>query len=137
MENIIKIYKKNKEIINYIIFGGFTTLVNFIVYFSFTNLLNIHYLIANIIAWIAAVLFAYVTNRLYVFEKVNIGFKLVFREMCLFFMSRLISGVAETAILFCMIDLFNFGENISKVVVAFVVVILNYIFSKVLVFKKY
>lgn len=137
MSKFENLYKKNKEIINYIIFGVLTTIVNFIVYFTFTNVLNVHYIIANSVAWFLSVLFAYVTNRLFVFEKVNNSFKEIFRETILFFVSRLVSGILETLILILLIDIMNINSNYSKILVAVIVVILNYVFSKLIVFRKY
>ena len=137
MKKILDLYKKYKEIINYIIFGGFTTLVNFAVYFACIDFLNIHYLISNVIAWFLSVVFAYVTNRLFVFEKVNFSFAGIVREIVLFFGARLLSGAIETGSLFLMVDMIGLSDRISKIVVAVVVVILNYVFSKLVVFKKY
>lgn len=137
MEKILKLYNKYKELINYVIFGGLTTLVNFIVYFACIDVLAIHYLLANIIAWFLSVVFAYVTNRLFVFEKVNFSLRSIVRETILFFGARLLSGAIETASLFVMVSLIGFSEKISKLAVAIIVVILNYIFSKLIVFRKY
>lgn len=64
-----KLIQKNKEVIMYLIFGVLTTLVNIVVYYILNDLLHIHYMVANVIAWIASVLFAYITNRKYVFES--------------------------------------------------------------------
>ena len=137
MEKILGLYRKYKEIINYIIFGVLTTAVNFAVYFICINIFEIHYIYANVIAWFLSVVFAYVTNRIYVFEKVNFSPVAIIREIVLFFGARFLSGAIETGSLFVMVDLMKLGEGIAKVVVAVVVVILNYIFSKLIVFKKY
>lgn len=137
MDKIVALYNKYKEIINYIIFGALTTLVNFFVYFICIDMFSIHYLIANIIAWILSVIFAYISNRLFVFEKVNFSIKSIFREITLFFGARLLSGLIETGALFIMVSLLAISDKISKLLVAVIVVILNYIFSKLIVFKKY
>lgn len=137
MKKILELYKKYKEIINYIIFGGLTTVVNFAVYFTCIDLFNIHYLVSNVIAWFLSVVFAYVTNRLFVFEKVNFSITGIIREIVLFFGARLLSGAIETGSLFIMVDLAGLSDKISKIIVAVVVVILNYVFSKLVVFKKY
>lgn len=137
MERLLNVYKRYKEIINYIIFGVLTTLVNFVVYFFCIEVLGIYYIVANMIAWFLSVVFAYVTNRIYVFEKVNFSIYAVVRELILFFGARLLSGVIETASLFLMVDMIGFGSKESKIAVAVIVVILNYIFSKLIVFKKY
>ncbi|MEG0249444.1 MAG: GtrA family protein [Peptostreptococcus sp.] len=137
MRKILDLYDKYKEIINYIIFGGLTTLVNFVVYFACIGMFSIHYLLANVIAWFLSVVFAYVTNRLFVFEKVNFSIHSIFREIVLFFGARLLSGAIETGSLFVMVGLIGVSDKISKLIVAVIVVILNYIFSKLIVFKKY
>ncbi|MDY5964184.1 MAG: GtrA family protein, partial [Peptostreptococcus porci] len=79
---------------------------------------------------------AYVTNRAFVFEKVNFGFYPILREVVLFFVARLLSGAIETALLFFMVELIRMGSDVSKVLVAVVVVVLNYVFSKLIIFKE-
>lgn len=136
MNYFLELYKKHKEKINYLIFGVLTTLVNFVVYFLLINI-NVNYIISNIIAWFVAVLFAYYTNRLYVFEVKNTEKKLILKEMVLFFSSRFISGFIETALIYILVSLININEGYSKIFVAVIVVILNYIFSKFIVFKEH
>ncbi|WP_101773255.1 GtrA family protein [Peptostreptococcus faecalis] len=136
-ESILEIYTKYKEIINYIIFGGMTTVVNFVVYFVCIGVFGLHYVTGNVIAWFLSVVFAYVTNRLFVFEKVNSSLFGIIREIILFFGSRLLSGAVETLSLILMVEKIGMSDKISKFIVAIVVVILNYVFSKLFVFKKY
>lgn len=136
MQKILDILSKNREIINYLVFGVLTTIVNFMVYFFAKEVVDIYYLYANIIAWFISVLFAYVTNRVFVFEKVNFGFYPILREVVLFFVARLLSGAIETALLFLMVELIRMGSDVSKVLVAVVVVVLNYVFSKLIIFKE-
>lgn len=142
--------KNKKEIINYIIFGVLTTVVNFAVFWLFNRLLGKNfYLLSNVIAWIVAVAFAYVTNRIWVFQSNVKSAKGVLKEIGEFFLSRLFSLVVEEAGLLIIVDLLKFkvfsfdlfsfnvtGEMIAKVILAVVVVILNYIFSKFIIFKK-
>lgn len=136
MKKIFDIYSKYKEIINYLIFGVLTTIVNFIIYFLCIDIFNIHYIFANSIAWFFSVLFAYITNRIFVFEQVNFGIYGIIREISLFFIARLLSGVIETGLLFILVDYIGISSKISKVAVAVIVVILNYVFSKLIIFKK-
>ena len=123
----------DKELILYVVFGVLTTLVNFIIYFLFTKLFGIHYIISNILAWFFAVLFAYITNRKWVFESKNTN---IIIEMVLFFGGRLFSGVVDTVLMYIFIDILSIGDFISKVIIQIIVVILNYVISKLVVFKK-
>lgn len=132
----LDLYDRYREIINYLIFGVLTTLVNFVFYFVLVNIFGMYYIYANIIAWFFSVLFAYITNRIFVFERVNFSIKSIVKEGTLFFSARLFSGFVETAILYIMVDFMKIGEGISKIVVAVVVVVLNYFFSKFIIFKK-
>ena len=133
MNKLKELYKKYREYIMYLIFGGLTTVVNWVIYFPLTNILHIHYQIANVIAWVCAVVFAYFTNRAWVFESKNKN-KII--EFAKFTSGRIFSLLAEMALLFVLIDLIKFNENISKIAGAVVVVVLNYILSKVFVFKE-
>ena len=142
--------KNKKEIINYIIFGVLTTVVNFAVFWLFNRLLGKnYYLVSNIIAWIVAVAFAYITNKIWVFESKVTKPKALAKEIVEFFIARLLSLGVEEAGLLILVDLMKFkdlnfnlftftitGELIAKVILAVVVVILNYIFSKFIIFKK-
>ena len=151
MMNWIKsVLNKYKELILYVLFGGLTTLVNFVVFY----LLNIatgeeYYLVNNVIAWFAAVIFAYITNKLWVFESKSLAVKTVFKELAEFFSARIFSLGVEEGGLWLFVDklgfdsfsfsLFGFevtGKLIAKLVLAVIVVILNYFFSKFIIFKK-
>lgn len=124
--------KIDRELILYVVFGAFTFLVNLISYFFFANLLGINYLVSNAIAWFLSVLFAYVTNRIWVFESKSPN---ILKEMSLFFGGRIFSGVVDMLLMYTFIDLLVFDSTISKIVVQIIVIILNYIFSKLIVFK--
>ncbi|MDQ0359785.1 GtrA family protein [Breznakia pachnodae] len=135
-------YQKNKEIINYIIFGVLTTAVNWVIYTITTNIIGIDINIANIIAWFGAVLFAYVTNKLFVFESKKWDVTLVMKELSLFFGSRVLSGIVEiggfSLLVFIGMDQTMFGIKgfVAKAFISVFVIVLNYVFSKLLVFKK-
>lgn len=124
------IYHKNEELWNYLIVGGLTTLISVISYKLF--LAVTHYVIANILSWIIAVIFAYITNRLFVFKSKNQN---KFNEFIKFTGSRVTTLLVEIAFLYLLIDLINFDEFWSKVIGQIVVLILNYVLSKLLVFK--
>ncbi len=121
-----------KELISYVFFGVLTTIVNFITYFLFADALGINYLVSNIIAWFFSVLFAYVTNRIWVFESKDDN---ILKEIGLFYGGRIFSGVIDTALMYLFISILMTGDVIAKIVVQVVVTVLNYVFSKFLVFK--
>jgi putative flippase GtrA len=124
--------KIDRELILYVVFGAFTFFVNLISYFFFANMLGINYLISNAIAWFLSVLFAYITNRIWVFESKSPN---ILKEMSLFFGGRIFSGVVDMLLMYTFIDLLVLDSTISKIIVQIIVIILNYIFSKLIVFK--
>lgn len=129
----LKIYHKNKEIWNYLIVGGCTTIVSIGSYGIFSKILAINYIVSNILSWILAVLFAYITNRLFVFySKENNKIK----ESLIFIGSRLLTLGLETFLLIILVDLILIDDLISKIFTQIVVVISNYLISKLIVFKK-
>ena len=124
-----------KELIAYVFFGVLTTIVNFITYFLFASVFGINginYLISNIIAWFVSVLFAYITNRIWVFESKDDN---IIKEILLFYGGRVFSGAIDTALMYVFISILMTGDLFAKIVVQVVVTILNYVFSKFLVFK--
>lgn len=131
-----RIYKKYKEIINYLIFGGLTTLVSIGTYALFTKLFNIDYLVSNVLSWIIAVLFAFITNKLFVFESKSKDKKQVSKEMINFFFFRVVSLGIEMVIMYVFVDLLSINDLITKVIAQVIVILSNYIFSKVFVFKN-
>lgn len=146
MEKIKAVFKKYKEIITYILFGGLTTVVNYIIYFTCTGVLKLGWSPATVIAWVGAVAFAYVTNRIWVFESRSHGLKAVSYEIFKFVLFRLVSLGLEWLTLKLCFDLLHMnsfmymglaaGEFIGKTIGQVVVVAANYIFSKLLIFKK-
>lgn len=151
MINTIKsLIIKYKELITYGIFGVATTVVNFVSFKLASILLGEDlYLLSNIIAWVVSVIFAYITNKLWVFESKSLKPEVVFKELVSFFAARGFSFIVEELGLFLLVDVarlsdyqltvlsFNIsGTMISKILVAFVVVIINYFFSKLFIFRK-
>ena len=140
---IKKLYKKYEEVILYVVFGGLTTLVNFVSFWAFNKILGEKfYLVSNVIAWFISVVFAYVTNKLWVFQSKSWKREVVFKEFGLFVSSRLLTGTLE---IIGVPFLVKMGLNYSvmgieglfaKVLVSVLVVILNYILSKLVIFKK-
>lgn len=132
MKKVLDLYNKYKEIINYIIVGGCTTIVSIVSYFLFRLVIN-NYLICTILSWIVAVIFAYFTNRIFVFNSKD---KNVLLEFIKFIMARILSLLSELFVMFILVDLIKIDDKISKIIVQFIVLVLNYIFSKIFVFKK-
>ena len=136
MKKILELYKKYKEIINYMIFGGLATLVNFISYYIVARTLNVDEVISSGLSWFCAVLFAYVTNKLFVFESKKDSKKEMIKEMISFFLARIVSGaLCDVGTFALMVKVLNINDIIAKLVTQVMVVIVNYIFSK-LIFKK-
>lgn len=138
LKNLLNLYKKYKEIINYLIVGGLTTLVCLSIYylsvFTFLNPQNpIELQIANILSWIAGVVFAYFANRKFVFNSNNSN-KL--KEASKFTVSRLITLLLDMVIMLIGVTLLKFDDKIIKIISQIFVIVGNYIFSKLFVFKK-
>jgi putative flippase GtrA len=95
-----------------------------------------HYIISNIIAWIIAVSFAYITNKMYVFNSKSKGLSDVIQKVISFFAFRLLTGILDMAIMWISVDLLDINDLIMKIVSNILVIILNYIFSKIFIFKK-
>lgn len=133
MNNIKKLI--NKEIILYVIFGVLTTIVNLIAYYLFSNIININYLISNAIAWIISVVFAYITNKFFVFNSSYINKDVIIEEFIKFMNCRLISGLSEVVLLFLFVDLLLMNNIVAKLIIGVLVALINFIFSKVFIFK--
>lgn len=133
----------HREMITYLIFGVLTTVVNYVVYWLCTLILtpdvflkDKNYLVSNAICWIAAVVFAYVTNKLFVFESRSWKIAVVAREVTAFVGARLLSLVFDMGIMFVCVSLIGMNEFLAKLIAQVVVVILNYIFSKLFIFRR-
>jgi len=134
MLNKVKyIYNNYKEIINYLIFGILTTLVSIITYAIFTRLFNINYNISNVLSWLLAVSFAYITNKNYVFNSKD---KNIIKSIIKFFTSRITTLIIEIIFMLIMVDILKFNDMVCKIIVQFIVIVLNYVFSKLFVFNK-
>lgn len=137
MTNIINLIKKNEEIINYIIVGAFTTFISLISYYLLTIVLDpndaLQLQITNILSWILSVLFAFIANKKIVFKTQT---KNVFSEAFKFFESRIFTLLVDIISMFIMVTILGINDMISKILVQFIVLILNYILSKFIVFKN-
>ena len=137
---IINLYRKNEEIINYVIVGALTTFVSIFSFYIFRVLVfkqdtQLHIQICTIISWILAVLFAFFTNNKYVFKNQS-GKDSTIKKMIKFFASRITTLFIEMFVMWFLTSPLNINDKISKILVQFIVFILNYIFSKIFVFKK-
>lgn len=131
-----QLFIRYKEMILYLFFGGCTTLVNIIVYYICAHLLLLATVPATVIAWILSVAFAYVTNRIYVFESRSRGLVAILREIGAFVSCRLLTGVMDLAIMYICVDLLHFNDLIIKIISNVLVIVLNYVASKLLIFRK-
>ena len=136
MNKMIALLKKHEEVVSYLFFGGLTTVVNYLVYLPCYNLLGFSGTVSNVIAWIAAVAFAYLTNKPFVFKSHDWSAKTVLPELTKFVGCRVGSGLLETAIIFLTVDLLGLNGNLIKVATSVLVVVLNYVASTLVVFRK-
>lgn len=136
--NTIKgLYLEYKEIINYLIFGVLSTVVNFASYFIFAKLFHIDEVVSSGLSWFCAVLFAYITNKIFVFESKTKTVKEFIKEMISFFACRVLSGIlCDVGTFALMVKVLNINDIIAKIVTQIMVVILNYVLSKLVIFKK-
>lgn len=138
MKKIKDIYNKYKEIINYLIFGFLTTLISLITYYVLTiSLLNpknsLQLQVANIASWCVGVLFAYFTNRKYVFNSEN---KDKLKEFITFTGARVTTLLLDMAIMFIFVTLLKGNDKLFKIISQVLVIISNYVLSKLIVFKR-
>jgi len=136
MKKLIDLYKKYEEVIKYLFFGVLTTLVSIVIYWIFTKLFNVNYMISNVISWIGSVSFAYITNKLFVFKSKCDNEKDVIIEIYQFFKYRLFSLVIDILLMYLFVEIFSVDDMISKLIVQVIVIVLNYLFSKLFVFKN-
>ena len=150
MKKITDFVKKHNGVLSYLLFGVMTTLVNFIVFWLLCLLMSENlYLVANAIAWAAAVIFAYVTNKLFVFSSKSWSAGVLAKEIPQFVGARVFSFAIEEAGLWLMVDMLNFkditisffaihisGQLIAKMILAVIVIVLNYFFSKFIIFHS-
>ena len=136
IKNCLNLYKKYEEIINYIVVGGVTTIISILSYYLFRVILssntNLNVQISTVFSWIVAVTFAYFANRIFVFKSNNSRKT----EAVKFVTSRIMSLLIEMLVMFILTSVVKINDKVAKVLVQFIIVILNYLFSKIFVFKK-
>ncbi|MBQ4103705.1 MAG: GtrA family protein [Clostridia bacterium] len=150
MKMIKTLFIKYKELITYVIFGVLTTLVNFFAFWIFTKIFGEDlYLVNNAIAWVVGVVFAYITNKLFVFESKSWDLKVITKEITGFLGARIFSFLVEEGGMFLFVSVLGLGEKsltllgftitgqfIVKILLAVIVVVMNYVFSKFFIFKS-
>lgn len=136
MKKVFDLYKKYSEIINYLIVGVLTTLVSIVIYAVFTKVFHVNYMVSNVISWIGSVSFAYVTNKVFVFKSKCDNDMDVLIEIYQFFKYRIFSFIIDILLMYLFVELFNIDDMIAKIIVQVIVIVLNYVFSKLFVFKK-
>ena len=138
MNKIIELYKKHKEIINYVIVGGLTTVASMTIFYGSTlTFLDgndpFELQVANVISWVGAVLFSYMANRIFVFESKN---PKIFKELIAFVSSRLATLLLDMGTMFLLSSVLQINYNFAKIVAMVLVTVGNYVISKIFVFKK-
>ena len=129
-------YKKYKELLLYLFFGGLSFIVSIATYALFNVGMNINELIANVLSWIITVMFAFLTNRVWVFQSTTNGVAEFVKQMLGFYSGRVITLVVEEVILLVFITWLGFNSMLIKVIAQVIVILLNYVISKLVVFRK-
>ena len=136
MEKIKEVWKKYEEGVNYLFWGGIAFVLSMVLFYVFANVMHMHEQPANVLTWIICVIFTYITNRIFVFKSKNSGAKAVGKEFLNFTTARLATLLLENATLFVCIDCLHMYNMIAKLIGQFLVIVSNYILSKLWIFKK-
>lgn len=134
---LIELIKKYRSFILYAIFGVLTTLVNLGVYHGLHNLLHIANITSTAVAWFLAIVFAFVVNKLFVFESVSWSKNVLWQEARDFLACRLLTGLLDVGIMYVAVDLLSWNSMVWKLISNILVIILNYVASKLIIFKKH
>lgn len=129
------LYRKHEEGINYLIFGFLAFVLNYILYFIFADAIAMHYMVATGVSWVLTVVFAYWTNRNFVFKSQNKEKASVLKEFVSFIGARVATEVLELVLMYVMVDLCSINDKISKLVCQVLVILANYVLSKIWIFK--
>lgn len=130
------IYKEHEEGLNYLIFGFLAFVLNYVLYFLFSSVMHIHYMAATALSWVLTVVFAYWTNRTFVFKSRNKSAQSLGREFIAFISARIGTEFLELGLMFVMVTLAGINEYISKFVCQVIVILANYFLSKLWIFKE-
>lgn len=135
MDMIKSLLLKYKGVILYLVFGVLTTVINVITYHISYEMLHIANITSTMIAWVVAVTFAYFTNKLFVFESKRTGSGAV-KEAINFFACRIGTGVIEVGMMYVFVDILALNGTIMKLITNFIVIVINYIASKFIIFNE-
>jgi putative flippase GtrA len=136
LDKLKQIWNRYRDVLLYLIFGGLTTLVNYLIYFPLHRYCAFSATISNVFAWIGAVIFAFLTNKPFVFESHDWSKEVVLPELGKFVGSRLFSGLLETGFIALTVDLLKWHSLAMKVISSIAVIVMNYVASRWLIFKK-
>ncbi|MGN0357923.1 MAG: GtrA family protein [Blautia sp.] len=136
MNKIIEALRKNKQLLLYLFFGICTTAINTICYWLLYDALTLSNIVSTILAWLAAVVFAFVTNKVFVFESKRTNTTDRINEVISFFGCRLLTGILDAAIMAFAVDMLQWNGLLWKLISNIIVTIINYIASKFLIFRK-
>lgn len=136
LNKLIALAKKYRSVISYLVFGVLTTAVNYAVYLPLYNYFGFSATVSNVIAWVVAVIVAFLTNKQFVFESKDWSAKTTGKELAEFVACRVGSGLLETLIIYITVDALDLNGNVMKILTSVLVLVINYVGSKLLVFRK-
>uniref|UniRef100_UPI003FF152DB GtrA family protein n=1 Tax=Roseburia sp. TaxID=2049040 RepID=UPI003FF152DB len=136
IEKGMELLKKYKSFVMYAIFGVLTTLINLASYYVLYNVLNWGNMPSTALAWLLAVIFAFATNKKWVFDSQSMEWKVLLYELASFFACRIATGVFDMAVMYVAVDVMAWNEMLWKLLSNVIVIILNYVASKLVIFKK-
>lgn len=136
MKKILDIWKKYEEAISYLFWGGIAFFLSMALFYFFANVMDLYEQIANSLAWILCVVFTYFTNRIFVFKSKTRGLGGILKEFVSFISARIATLLIENLILFVLIDQMTMNNMLAKLIGQFVVIVTNYILSKLWIFGK-
>ena len=136
MEKVKALLRKYRSLILYAFFGMLTTLVNMAAYWLCFDVLGVPNVPATVIAWVLAVCFAFITNKVWVFESRSFDGKTLKHEIPAFFGARLLTGLLDVGIMYAAVDVLGWNGMVWKLISNVIVIVLNYIASKLVIFKK-
>ncbi len=128
--------RKYRDVIPYLFFGVCTTAVNVVVYWICAHPMRLGTMLSTVLAWVLSVLFAYVTNRKWVFHSEAHGRREISREMASFFGCRLATGIVDWLCMFLFVEVLGLNDLFIKLAANVIVIVLNYVASKLLIFRK-
>ena len=137
LKTIKGLFLEYKEVINYLVFECLTTVVNFVCYYLFAKVLGIEEVISSGLSWLFSVLFAYITNKIFVFESKTTTIKEFIMEIISFFLARVLSGIlCDVGTFAVMVKVIGINDVVAKLITQIMVVIVNYVLSKWIIFKN-